>query len=119
MSSIMRARSAVTGWGERGEVIGGFLSSWRLLDLQCSGSHAPIVTPYRSSTHRQRQKCTGPDAALPRERVRSRVERGLTELIHDGAESTAQNTGEAADLNRWNGGAKLSRNAERSSRTGG
>ena len=32
------------------------------------------ATPYRSSTHRQRQKCTGPDAALPRERVRSGVE---------------------------------------------
>jgi hypothetical protein len=30
------------------EGIGGFLSSRRLLDLRCSGSDAPIVTPYRS-----------------------------------------------------------------------
>jgi hypothetical protein len=42
-----------------------------LLDLRCSGSDAPIVTPYRSPTHRHRQKCTRLDAALPRERVRS------------------------------------------------
>jgi len=43
MSSIMRARSAVTGWGERGESSGVPLEL-RLLDLQCSGSDAPIVT---------------------------------------------------------------------------
>src|SRR6266478_9349055 len=36
-----------------------------------SGSDAPIVIPYRSSTHRHRQKCTRLDAPLPRERVRS------------------------------------------------
>jgi hypothetical protein len=42
-----------------------------LLDLQCSRSDAPIVTPYRSSTHHHCQKYTGHDAALPRERVRS------------------------------------------------
>src|SRR5216683_7445943 len=71
MSSIMRARSALTGRWEESEVIGGPLSSRRLLDLRCSGSDAPIVTPYRSPTHRHRQKCTRLDAALPRERVRS------------------------------------------------
>jgi hypothetical protein len=42
-----------------------------LLDLRCSGSDAPIVTPYRLPTHCHRQKCTRLDAALPRERVRS------------------------------------------------
>src|SRR6266446_10441304 len=54
-----------------GRSSGAPLSSRRLLDLRCSGSDAPIVTPYRSPTHRHRQKCTRLDAALPRERVRS------------------------------------------------
>jgi hypothetical protein len=57
--------------GKKGRSSGAPLSSWRLLDLQCSGSDAPIVTPYRSSTHCNRPNCTGHDAALPRERVRS------------------------------------------------
>jgi hypothetical protein len=47
MSSIMRARNAVTGRWEGWEVIGG--SSLKpLLDLRCSGSDAPIVALYCS-----------------------------------------------------------------------
>ena len=36
-----------------------------MLDLQCSGSDAPIVTPYRSPTHHRRRKSTDRDARLP------------------------------------------------------
>src|ERR1700746_1849673 len=48
-----------------GRSSGAPLSSRRLLDLQCSGSGAPIVTPYRSSTPRHRQKSTDHDARIP------------------------------------------------------
>jgi hypothetical protein len=34
------------------------------LDLQCSGSDAPVVTPYRSPTH-HRRKYTDRDARQP------------------------------------------------------
>src|SRR6266567_552642 len=64
MSSIMRARSGLTRRSERLESIGVPLSSRRLLDLQCSGPDAPIVTPYRSPPRRLR---TGGDARPSRE----------------------------------------------------
>src|SRR5712691_7514083 len=104
MSSIMPARSAVTGRGERGEVIGGSSRAEGCWNLQCSGSDAPIVTPYRSSTHRQRQKCTGPDAALPRERVRSREGEEPKQMMHGreksdpaiGATKPSNNAGQPA-----------------------
>src|SRR5205085_6120723 len=64
MSSIMRARSGLTRRSERLESIGVPFSSRRLLDLQCSGPDAPIVTPYRSPPRRLR---TGGDARPSRE----------------------------------------------------
>src|SRR3977135_4284120 len=60
----MRARSGLTRRSERLESIGVPLSSRRLLDLQCSGPDAPIVTPYRSPPRRLR---TGGDARPSRE----------------------------------------------------
>src|SRR6266446_7670140 len=63
MSSIMRLRSARTGRWEGWEVIGVPLSSRRLLDLRCSGSDAPAVTPYRLP----RSKRTDRDARPSRE----------------------------------------------------
>jgi len=64
-----------------------------LLDLQCSGADAPIVTPYRSSTHRQRQKCPGP--TLPSRESgfvpRTFAAIGVHELIFDfRGQSTAE-----------------------------
>jgi len=47
---------ALTGRWE-GWSSGAPLSSRRLLDRRCSGSDAPIVTPYRSPTHYHRRKC--------------------------------------------------------------
>src|SRR5438874_612114 len=64
MSSIMRARSGLMRRSERLESIGVPLWSRRLLDLQCSGPDAPIVTPYRSPPRRLR---TGGDARPSRE----------------------------------------------------
>jgi len=61
---IMRARSGLTRRSERLESIGVPFSSRRLLDLQCSGPDAPIVTPYRSTARRLR---TGGDARPLRE----------------------------------------------------
>src|SRR6266699_6800228 len=60
----MRAPSGLTRRSERLESIGVPLSSRRLLDLQCSGPDAPIVTPYRSPPRRLR---TGGDARPSRE----------------------------------------------------
>ena len=70
MSSIMRARNALTGRGEEAEVIAGVLFELKVAGPSMLGIDAPIVTPYRSPTHRHRRKCTRLDAALPRERVR-------------------------------------------------
>src|SRR5437016_560996 len=70
MSSIMRARSALTGRGKGAGVIGVPLelkvAGPSMLGIGCPDRHPlPLI---HSPTLR---KCTGPDAALPRERVRS------------------------------------------------
>lgn len=68
ISSIMRARSGLTGRWERLESIGGSSREPKVADLRCSGMDDPIVTPSRSPPHPWR---TGGVAPLPRERVRS------------------------------------------------
>src|SRR5258708_39540233 len=65
MSSIMRARSALIGGAKDGRSSGAPLSSRRLLDLRCSGSDAPIVTPYRLPARYHPQKFTDRDARHP------------------------------------------------------
>src|SRR5438105_15845372 len=68
MSSIMRARSGLTGGWEGSEVIGVPFSSRRLMDLRCSGSDAPTVTRYRASPS---SKLRRPRRVLPPARAGS------------------------------------------------
>src|SRR6516225_4162794 len=69
MSSIMRARSALTGRGEGWEVIGGSslelkVAGPSMLGIGCSGRHAlPLTPPQKAPTVTR--------APIPRERVRS------------------------------------------------
>src|SRR6516164_1037235 len=71
MSSIMRARSALTGRGEGWEVIGGSslelkVAAPSMLGIGCPGRHALLLTPPQKAP-------TVTRAPIPRERVRSRV----------------------------------------------
>src|SRR5439155_27374382 len=84
MSSIMRARSGLTGGWEGSEVIGVPFSSRRLMDLRCSGSDAPTVTRYRASPS---SKLRRPRRVLPPARAGSfsgafrSIERGHAEPV--------------------------------------
>src|SRR5271169_2481626 len=74
MSSIMRARSALTGRAEGWEVIGGSslelkVAGPSMLGIGCPGRHALPLTPPQKAPRVTR-------APIPRERVRSRVKGG-------------------------------------------
>src|SRR5271168_4540406 len=74
MSSIMRARSALTGRAEGWEVIGGSslelkVAGPSMLGIGCPGRHALPLTPPQKAPRVTR-------APIPRERVRSWVDSG-------------------------------------------
>src|SRR6202045_3840953 len=84
MSSIMRARNALTGRGEEAEVIGGVLFELKvagpsMLGIGCPDRHPlPLIhSPPPPKMHPTRR-------ALPRERVRSLTRFGHRHCAHQG-----------------------------------
>src|SRR5271167_571604 len=79
MSSIMRARSALTGRAEGWEVIGGSslelkVAGPSMLGIGCPGRHALPLTPPQKAPRVTR-------APIPRERVRSWEGNGRTAFV--------------------------------------